>query len=202
MIKTKWKPTEEIAYALKNVRRAVVLSCDGCADQCGTGGEKGLASLNSLLEEWGKDVTFAHVVEECCDESLMKRALSTAREAVENSDAIIVVSCATGVKSACLCLSDILVVATLDTVGGAVFSTQDNLITRSLCKVCEHCVLTFTGGICPVTACPSKNKYGPCKKAPTTGSQCAADTGQTCAWKEIGKRCEIKSLIALRSMHK
>lgn len=161
MLKTVWKSQSEINYSLKNSLRVAILGCNGCAEQCGTGGEAGVSKLKLLLEKEGKEVMLAGIVEECCDENLMRQSLTDTATDISNSDALVIVSCSAGVKADYLCARDLMLVAVLDMLGGAVFTQQDNSITRSLCKVCGQCVLTYTAGICPVTACPAKMRQKP-----------------------------------------
>lgn len=153
-------------------------------------------------QEWGKEVIFADIVRACCVEFLMKEALMKNPEAISRSNALVMDCCASGVKAAQLCDPGIPVVAVLDSVGSAVLTDQDNLLARSICNGCGRCVITFTGGICPLAECPAGAKYRPCKKAPTDGCQCGVDTSRDCVWSEIVKIGDLTALKDLAQMHK
>ncbi len=45
MLKTEWKPKDEIEYSLRNARTVAILTCGGCARLYGTGGDAGIAFL-------------------------------------------------------------------------------------------------------------------------------------------------------------
>lgn len=202
MLKTEWKPKDEIEYSLKNATRISILSCDGCAKGCGTGGAVGIEVLKDLLKEWGKEVVFTQIVWYCCGEDLMRQVLTINSEAISGSEALIIHSCSSGVKAAYLCDPGVPVIGVLDSVGCAVFTQQDNLVARSICNGCGHyCVVMYTGGICPLAEYPARKKYEPCQKAPENGTQCTVNPGQDCVWKEIAKRGGLGALKDLRQIH-
>jgi len=117
MLKTVWKSREEIEYSLKNAKRISIISCDACAKGCGTGGSVGIGFLQGRLREWGKEVVFTDVLFGCCVEDLMRLALAKDPRAISKSDALVLISCSSGVKSAFLCDPGVPVVAVLDSVG-------------------------------------------------------------------------------------
>jgi hypothetical protein len=158
--------------------------------------------LKDLLKGWDKEVVVADVIWACCVEYLMKEALNKDPEGISTSDALIVDSCASGVKAAFICMPGIPVVAALDSVGCGVFTEQDSLLAKSMCHGCGHCVITFTGGICPLAECPTGAKYKPCKKSPTDGSQCGTDPSRDCVWTKIVKIADLAALKDLARMHK
>ena len=202
MIKTKWKPKDEIRYSLKNAKKISILSCGACANLCDTGGTIGMNFLKDLLKEWGKEVVFSRCIIVCCSDETMKQTLRINRGPIFRSNALVIISCAAGVKSAYMCEPGIPVVAVLDTVGTIPITRQDNPVARSICTSCGHCVITYTGGICPLSECPAKQKYEPCKEAPKNGTQCAVNPHQNCVWKEIAKRGDLTALKELRQIHK
>ncbi len=117
-------------------------------------------------------------------------------------DALVMLSCAGGIKTAFLCNPGIPVVAALDSIGSGMVTRQNNPVALSQCVTCGHCVLTFTGGICPISECPSKKKYGPCKKAEEQEDQCVVSKNRLCIWKEISKRGDLAQLNELGKLHK
>ena len=117
------------------------------------------------------------------------------------SDALIVISCAAGVKSAFLCRPGVAVIAVTDSVGSVPITRQDDFVARSSCTSCGHCVITFTGGICPLSECPSQKKYEPCSRYLEGDGRCVVDVARDCVWREIERRGDLAALEMLRRMH-
>jgi hypothetical protein len=201
MLKVAWKPEDEIRYSLRHAKTVSILACDGCAKVFGAGGDVGMEYLKDLMAEWGKEVVFADIIPACCFEDFMRMTLMKDPDAISRSDAVLVDSCASGVKAAYLCDPTIPAVAVLDTMGSAIITQQDSLLARSLCRGCGHCVITYTGGICPPFECPLGTKYGPCEDSPVDGTQCAIDPSKECVWVKIGGTADRNALQDLDSMH-
>lgn len=198
MLKTTFKPVEELQMSLKKVDRIAVFSCNFCANLNGTGGENGLKLMKRYLKEWGKTVVLAKTVNVCCSETIMMQTVRIYLQPIlSNCEALVMLSCAGGVKTAFLCNSGIPIIAALDSFGSVSISRQDDPVVKSVCVGCGECVLTYTGGICPISECPAKNKYGPCNKTPTEGEQCSVLPSRKCIWKEISKRGNISALKEL-----
>jgi hypothetical protein len=202
MIKTVWKPRAELELALRDVDRVALISCGTCANIIDTGGETGLRVMRELVQEMGKEVVFEGIAIACCAEELMRPLFKMYAGPLSRSDAMVVISCAGGVKAAVLCSPGLPVIAALDTIGSAPVSFQDTLVSRSACSACGQCVLTFTGGICPIGECPSKRKYSPCDKAPTEGTRCGVVPERDCVWVEIRQRGDMQALAELERIHK
>ncbi len=204
MIKTRWKSKEEIRSLLGGARRVAVLSCGVCANLCGTGGQAGLDSFSELLAGWGVETAAKACINACCSEEIMRDAVRTYIEPVRPLiDAVALVACAGGVKSAFLLLPGLAVLAPLDTVGVSTITASTDPVATSTCKGCGSCVLTLTQGICPVSACPKKKLYGPCREYPQEGRACALEPERDCAWKIILERGgNLEELKALAVMHK
>ncbi len=226
MLKTVWKSPEEIKYSLRDAKRIAIFSCGFCASLSETGGLKGMKFLRGVLEEWGKEVVVAKCINVCCSETIMTRALRVYRKPISKCDALIVLSCGAGVKSAFLCNPGIPVIAALDSVGSRVISRQDDPVARSICTACGRCVITYTGGICPMSECPTKRRYEPCNESPLNsmlcgldplrniadqlddvyarerGMLCALDPERECVWVEIAKRGDLNALKELGRIHK
>ncbi len=67
--------------------------------------------------------------------------------------------------------------------------------------ICEKYVIDYTGGICPISGCPSKLKYGPCKKVPEESKSCIVNSDQDCVWSEIAKMGDHAALNNLYQIH-
>jgi hypothetical protein len=202
MIKTVWKPRDEIAHSFRGVHSATIFSCTFCANLSGTGGSRGIKIMKRILAELNVNVVRSECVLVCCEENVMRQAMSRYEKAISQSDALVILSCAAGVKAAFLAKQDIRIVNPLNPVGSAVVSHADDPVARGLCTVCGNCVIAYTGGICPVSECPAATKYGPCKKAADMQGKCALRPGKECIWEEIKKRADIKELKKLQRIHR
>lgn len=201
MNKTAWKPAEELRYELGDARHVCIFSCGVCANLSGTGGARGMKNLRRVLEGEGIEVICADCVIACCSMEIMKQALRRRKKALRESDAIVVISCAAGIKSTFLCEPGIPVVPAADSIGSVPVSRRDDPVAYSQCTNCGNCVLAFTGGICPLGACPSHTKYGPCARYEQSDGGCVLDPSKDCIWKEIERRGNLKALEGLRGLH-
>jgi hypothetical protein len=198
-----WKSEDEIQQALGDARRIAVLSCNVCANLNGTDGRRGLRQMKRLLKKWGRDIVVAITVNVCCSEEIMRQCLRIYIEPKKEScDALVMLSCAAGLKCAFLCDPGLPVVAALDSIGSGVIATSISSVQAGFCNSCDHCVLTFTGGICPLAECPAKSKYRPCKKAPAEGNVCTVEPERQCVWKTIERKGDLVALAALEEKHK
>ncbi len=202
MIKTKWKPKAEIEYSLKDMKTVSVFTCGGCARMYGTGGDAGIEYLMKLFKELGKEVIIAETIEPGCFEELIHKAYADNKKAITGSDALVVSGCPASIKTVYTCNPEVPVIGVLDPIGLTVATEVDTPVTRTQCMMCAQCVINFTAGICPVTGCPSKSKYGPCSKAFENDSKCAVNSDMICVWHEISKAADIEALEYLKSIHK
>jgi hypothetical protein len=115
--------------------------------------------MEQLLEEEGREVIAHSVILGACFESMALAAMKKKSTSLETADAIMALTCASGMKTLTHLLPGMPVIQPVDTVGhGAIFVTPmerdryDHLVAHSPCISCEHCVISYTGGICPVTA--------------------------------------------------
>jgi len=203
MNRTAWKSAEELSLLLGEAGRVSVFSCGICANLSGTGGARGMRNLSRLLKKWGKEVVCKECLIACCPLEIMRQAVEKNGKALRQSDALVVISCAAGVKSAFLARPGIPVVPAVDSVGSVPVATyEDDPVSRSRCTNCGRCVLAFTGGICPVNECPAGMKYGPCPRfEEEEGDLCALDPSRECIWKEVERRGDLAKLGRLKELH-
>ncbi len=201
MNRSAWKSAEELDYMLRDARKVSILSCGICANLSDTGGSRGIRFMKKTLEAGGREVVCARNVMACCAEEIMRQALRINAKSIRESDALVVISCAAGVKSAFLCEPGIPIVPAADSVGSVPVSRRDDPVARSLCTNCGHCVIAYTGGICPLSECPSGKKYEPCARYGERGDACVVDDSRQCIWREIERRGELEALRELGRMH-
>ena len=192
---TEWKCAEEIQFSLKDAGRVGIISCDICANFSDTGGARGTRYMKRLLEEWGKTVVMHKCVMGCCSEEIARQALRIYRRQLQGCEALVVLSCSSGVQNVIACDPGMKVVASLDTVGSAVITShRDSPEASSICSFCGQCVLAYTGGICPICACPEGRLYGPCDAYEEADGRCVLDNSLRCVWKDIETRWDAAGL--------
>jgi hypothetical protein len=202
MNKTIWKPKKEINQMLRDYSTIGIISCGTCANLSYTGGNTGIRTIKTHMESIHKHIKMAKVILACCPEEIMRQALKTNKKVLSKCDALVVLSCAGGIKSANSCKPGLPVINLLDSVGSTAVNCGDPIIARSLCKSCGHCVLTFTAGICPLSECPAKSKYGPCKQFSESNTQCALRPESNCIWHTIRARSTMLHLLpSLKELH-
>ncbi|MCJ7648355.1 MAG: 5,10-methylenetetrahydrofolate reductase, partial [Candidatus Lokiarchaeota archaeon] len=93
------KPFEEILTAIKDIKRIVIVSCASCAAMCQTGGTEGAKEMAEKLEAEGFEISTVIVPEEVCDNRVMKTDFRKIEEELQQTDAILTLSCGLGVAS-------------------------------------------------------------------------------------------------------
>jgi hypothetical protein len=202
MIKTKWKPEHELEHSLRNFNKVTIFSCGFCASLCDTGGTIGMRAMEVFLRQRGKEVVLAKVVVSCCSEEIMRQALKRHHHSISESDALVILSCSAGVKSAYLVGVGKPIIGALDTIGNTPITRQTGVLAESICATCGQCVLSYTGGICPVSECPLHLKYGPCERFSEGGETCVIDSLRHCVWKDIARVADFEELAKLGQVHK
>jgi len=202
MIKTTWKPNEEISFMLEGKNRIGIISCGICANLSGTGGEDGINTLKENLTKMNKDISFSAVSVACCQEDLMFETMAINKKKIDNSDVLAILSCASGVKVAMMKNPGIPVMPMLNTVGAIPVTHNPDPVAQSLCVSCGPCVIGYTSGICPVSECSLHLKYGPCDKVLDNGN-CYIGKNNKCVWRLIEERGgNLKKLQELKVIHK
>lgn len=187
MIVAKRKDFHEIVEAATGFRRVLVVGCGTCVAVCLTGGEKeaGLlaAQLDIAAQMGDRDQVFdVACVERQCDREFLDELAGR----ISEYDALLSLACGAGIQFLAERYPDRPVLAGVDTtfigVNEAVGLWQEK------CRACQACVLTVTGGICPVTLCPKGLLNGPC--GGMTDGRCETDPERDCAWALIYRRLE------------
>ncbi len=172
--------------------------------------------MKGVLEDLGKTVVKDECVMSCCPEAIMNKALDMhVKPIVSEIDGLVIVSCMGGVKSANICRPGIPVFAACDAEGvrplTARGESRKDLLLHNVCSSCDdgHCVISFTGGICPVTGCPLgiESRYGPCDRAREYESEkCYENPHLDCIWTYIKKEAirrglQLSLLEKLKEIH-
>lgn len=185
MIVSKEKTKEEIAELLKSEKKIFLVACLGCAEVCTTSGKEVLEKRKKELQELGKEITGSVEMEFLCNRNLVSIRLARAKEKITGSDAILVLSCGIGVQ------------ATASVSGKATYPSANTISMEGVqglwpgderCAQCGDCLLGYTGGICPFTACSKGLTNGQCGGA--KDGICEVQKGKECGWQKIYERLE------------
>lgn len=194
MIISQQKPFPEILKSLEGEERVFLVGCKGCAEACHTGGEAQVMEMRQRLEEKGKTVVGYTVVDFLCDKALVKFRLKAHEEEVKSADSLLVMTCGIGVQATSAVVDKVTHPA-CDTInaGGA----QGEWRGEERCLECGECLLDYTGGICPLTACTKGLINGPCGGA--RDGKCEFEPqARDCGWHLIYER--LKKLGRLDKM--
>lgn len=194
MIISEMKSWEEILDSLGADGKIFLVGCKGCAEVCETGGEPQVLEMKQKLEEAGKEVTGYTVVDFLCDKAQVKLRLIARRDEVEDADSLLVMTCGIGVQSTAAVVDKVAHPAcnTLS-VGGA----QGTWPGSERCQQCGDCLLDWTGGICPLTACTKSLINGICGGMKDGKCEVEPDV-RDCGWYLIYER--LKKLDRLDKM--
>ena len=191
---TQKKSPEEIERLLKGLNRIFIIGCGTCTTLTRTGGEPEVQTLKQDLSQKGKLITGTTVVPVACD-NLTREFLIEFGEQVNQSDTLLITSCAFGVQTIARQLKK-MVVPALDTL---FIGKETNFGTfDEVCTQCGTCIIGETGGICPVTNCHKGLVNGPC--GGTNHGKCEIDVNKDCVWTMIYNR--LSELGRLESMRK
>jgi hypothetical protein len=183
MIVSRQKPWEEILGYLEGENTIFLLGCNGCAQASGSGGPEQVAEMKEKLEGVGKKVSGTMVIDFLCQKALVKSRLRPRTEQVAAADAILVMTCGLGVQAVAASVAKVCHPA-CDTVnmGGSRGEWEGD----ERCYECGECLLEYTGGICPLTACTKSLTNGACGGA--SNGKCELAPEKDCGWEQIYER--------------
>ena len=183
MIVSEPKPWEEILSYLDGDNNIFILGCNGCAEASGSGGPLQVEEMKNKLQEAGKKVTGAMVIDFLCEKALVKSRLRPRIQQVEAANSILVMTCGIGVQAVSAALSKVCHPAcNTMSLGGS----RGEWKGKERCLECGDCLLDYTGGICPLTACTKGLINGPCGGA--SKGKCELNPEKDCGWELIYDR--------------
>ncbi|MBI3945108.1 MAG: methylenetetrahydrofolate reductase C-terminal domain-containing protein [Armatimonadetes bacterium] len=191
MVIAERKPIAEIREMLEGYRKVLVLGCGTCVTVCMAGGEKEAAILASALRmaEPGKEFVEA-TVERQCDREYIDGARADAQEC----DAILSMACGAGVGFTAEVLEGVRVLPGLNTKSIGVTEQPGVWVER--CLACGDCLLSLTGGICPIARCSKSLLNGPC--GGSQNGMCEVDQKNIqCGWQLIYDRLKALGRLDL-----
>jgi hypothetical protein len=187
MIVTAQKPLDEILDVLSPYSSILIAGCDGCTQP-----PRGLREAQMLAELIGlagrlrgRDFKVkVTTVAKQCDSYL---TVTTLKPQTEDVEAILSLSCGLGVQTIAEVLPDVPVFPAQNTLFIGTEIREEGTFEER-CAACGDCILSLTGGICPIARCAKGLLNGPCGGA--TNGKCEVDPEKDCAWYLIIKRLE------------
>ena len=190
MILSEQKPLEDILGYLEGEKKVFILGCNGCAQSSGSGGPVQVEEMKKKLEEAGFTVTGTKVIEFLCEKALVKSGLRGRVDQVAAADSILVMTCGIGVQAVAAAVNKVCHPA-CNTVnlGGS----RGEWRGSERCYECGQCLLDYTGGICPLTACTKSLVSGACGGA--SEGKCEISPEHDCGWELIYNRLKAKNQL-------
>jgi len=199
VVKAERKPIEEIKDTINGYKNVLVTGCGGCVSICLAGGQREVNELKAQLNVHLKNENIekhlgGYTVERQCNDQFLEE-LETE---LNQYDCILSMACGAGVQNTAKRFPAIPVFPALDTVSIGI--DRDIGMYEERCRACGHCVLGYTGGICPVTRCSKGLFNGPC--GGTNNECCEVSQEVACAWLDIFNRLkEQDRLDDIKKIH-
>jgi ferredoxin len=160
------KPLEEIVAAVKEYKNVLVLGCGSCVTVCLSGGER---EAEQLCHELSKVRHYEGVPPKFEMGCILRQcAVADAHDPLP-------------------------VIPALNTT--FLGASAKPGIWAEMCRGCGDCVLTYTGGICPVARCAKGLFNGPCGGSQNGSCEVGLDT--PCAWAMIYYRLKRQNKLHL-----
>ncbi|HBD06927.1 MAG TPA: hypothetical protein DCZ69_01580 [Syntrophobacteraceae bacterium] len=198
MIIAKAKPIEEVIEQIREKKRVLIAGCDGCVTVCEAGGMKEVQVLASALRMYFKQAGIDKVIDEVsltrqCDKPYIAELQAT----IGNYDAVVSLACGAGVQFMAEMYDTKPVLPGVDTCFIGVNEEQGYWTER--CQACGQCILSSTGGICPIARCAKRMLNGPCGGSENGKCEISILVGRdvACGWHLIFER--LKKLGQLES---
>ena len=171
--------------------KVFVLVCHGCKEI-----RFPEAEAEELIAEFKASgaLTGSLTTDYICNTDNLPEYLAANKAAIDEANAVLVLSCGVGVQTVASCLPGKKVCAGCDTVALPGFQGVTPLTVD--CKQCGECFLNLTGGICPLTACSKSLVNGQCGGA--KDGKCEVDPNMECGWERIYQK--LKKLGRLDAM--
>ena len=175
MFLTTRKDIKEIIDAAEKYQNIGIVGCASCASICLTGGSVQVGEMAQALKKEGKNITFTISIDEPCDMRVLKEDIRFIEDNLEHTDAIVVLSCGTGVQT----ISGLTKKKVITGTNSKYIAKTEHIGEYSpLCRGCDECRLNFTGGVCTITLCPKGLLNGPCEGH--NGIKCEVDEEANC----------------------
>ena len=199
MIVTTQKPLDEVLDSISPYSNILIAGCDGCTQP--PRGLREAKILSQLLELGGKlrnknFVFKVTTVVKQCDSFL---AASMLKPQMDDIAAVLSLACGAGVQTIAELFPELPVFPAQNThfIGA---EEREGGILEERCVGCGDCLLTQTGGICPVARCTKGLLNGAC--GGSKNGKCELNPEKDCTWILIYERLkEQGKLEFLKEFH-
>lgn len=195
MIVTHPKNLEDILKATESFGRILIVGCGGCVATLQTGSPKQAETLKASMETQRKAKGLsgkidATVTPRQCDKHLVEKVIA---QTANTYDALISLACGVGAQTLAELYPYQPIVPANDTMFLGMHNTEESKFYE-MCRACGNCILSETGGICPLTRCAKSLLNGPC--GGQVGGKCeAGGWKKDCAWVLIYKRLKNRNKL-------
>ncbi|MBM4137212.1 MAG: hypothetical protein FJ241_10345 [Nitrospira sp.] len=194
MVIAEIKPFEEIKNLLKKYKKILVAGCGSCVTVCLSGGKKQVELLASALRTARKiesdDVVVGEmVIPRQCE----PKFVDMIKDEAGKYEVILSMGCGAGVQEIAERIENIPVLPALNTTFIGMADEQGQYL--EVCAACGDCILSMTGGICPVTRCAKSLINGPC--GGSQGGLCEVSKDNPCVWQLIYDRLVKLNMLYL-----
>lgn len=180
------KPLDEIIQSLTGLQKILVLGCGTCVSVCLTGGEKEAQALARAIEQSRSPedqpcLLEVRTIERQCDRDWIEKFLPISNDV----EAILSLACGAGVQTVADVYRHLPVIPALNTT---FLGAMDRFgVWNEKCLGCGDCLLSHTGGICPIARCAKRLFNGPCGGSSKGRCEISAVVGREvdCAWQQI-----------------
>jgi hypothetical protein len=188
------KPLEEIISSIKEFQQVLVLGCGSCVTVCLSGGEREAEQLcqeiSQIRHYEGAPPSFeVGCILRQCEQDLVTEY----HKIPPGTDAILSLACGCGVQTLADAFDPLPVLPALNTTFYGASAKPG--VWAEMCRGCGDCVLTHTGGICPVARCAKGLFNGPCGGSQNGSCEVGPDT--PCAWAMIYFRLKRQNKLHL-----
>jgi ferredoxin len=183
MIVTTFKSDEELVKYLHNVDNITIVACSICSFDCNCSDEKSIERIKQLIVNLNKTVLGVITIDAVCNSLKDLVSQRKHKELIDKTEYFLVLSCGSGVQTIKNTWKK-KVIPALNT--NFLASYEKGAIFEKKCIMCGDCVLFYTAGICPKTACSKGLKNGACGGC--IDSKCEISSDIPCAWAIIYER--------------
>ena len=179
--KFKLKPKEAILDLTRGREGLFIINCAKCYTEFNETEDSSCRDLSAYIRESGKNISGCLHIDFLCNKTLTEKVL---KEKLKSGGEITVLvnSCGVGVQTVAEILpGEVYTVADSVNQGGY----HGMALSQEKCYACAECVLTHTGGICPVVECSKSLLNGSCGGA--KNGKCEISPEKDCGWEKIDK---------------
>lgn len=179
MLITQLKSKESIASLASG--KTFIINCHGCKEVYFPEEE-----AKELQKELSDKINASISTDYICNPENMQLRLEKHKDSIAEADTVLVFSCGVGVQTVAAYLEDKKVCSGCDTYPLPGFQGVTPL--EYDCGQCGECYLSYTGGICPITACSKSLLNGQC--GGSKDGKCEVDSDMECGWERIYRKLE------------